>query len=186
MKNIRKFYYVTIVIILFVASFIFNKSSSGEITKVSVSRDFKTQDNGSQVIDDEAIAMSGTIQTSEVYEMAAKEAFDIVNAQRKAAGLAELVWNEDLKRAASVRAGELEKSFSHTRPDGSEWWTVNSTIMYGENLAKNFSDAKSAMDAWNASPTHKSNIMDSSYKTLGIAVVCGTNGEWLWAQEFGY
>jgi len=185
MKKIRKWYYVLLIMLVCVAGFIYNRMADGEITKVSVSREFKDNEE-TRIIDDEAIAMSGQMQTEQVYELAAKEAFHIVNEQRKASGLGELTWSDELKNAAAVRAVEIESNFSHTRPDGTEWWTVNSTIMYGENLAKNFNDAKSVMDAWNASPTHKLNIMDPSYKTMGIAVYCGSNGAWYWAQEFGY
>ena len=36
------------------------------------------------------------------------------------------------------------------------------------------------------SPTHAANIMDSGYKTVGIAVFQAADGNWYWAQEFGY
>ena len=36
------------------------------------------------------------------------------------------------------------------------------------------------------SPTHKANIMDGGYKTVGIAVFQDDGGNWYWAQEFGY
>ena len=186
MKKIRGYYLIPIIVLICFAGYIHNKTSMGEITKVSVSRDFKLQTNDSQIIDEEAIAMSGQIQTEETYEIAAKEVFEILNKQRKEAGLYELIWSEELKNAAKVRATEIEVLFSHSRPDGTEWWTVNSILMYGENLAKNFNSAKSVMEAWNASPTHKANVMDASFKTVGIAIFCGSDGEWYWAQEFGY
>ena len=43
----------------------------------------------------------------------------------------------------------------------------------GENLARDFSNASSAMDAWMNSPTHKENILNPKYKEIGIGVVEG-------------
>jgi len=76
-------------------------------------------------------------------------------------------------------------SFSHTRPDGSAWWTVNSNLMYGENLAIDFYDATSVVNAWMASPTHAANIM-ANFSSGAIAVYQHANGSWAWANEFGY
>ena len=85
-----------------------------------------------------------------------------------------------------VRAAECEKSFSHTRPDGTEWWTVDSSLMYGENLASGYYDADSVVSAWMTSPGHKANILNAGYATVGIAVYQTLNGTWYWAEEFGY
>lgn len=41
----------------------------------------------------------------------------------------------------------------------------------GENLARDFADTPSMMDAWMASPTHKANIVNPKYKEIGIAVI---------------
>lgn len=110
----------------------------------------------------------------------------LVNEQRAAAGEAPLAWNQGLANAAVVRAAECEKSFSHTRPDGTEWWTVDSSLMYGENLASGYYDADSVVSAWMTSPGHKANILNAGYATVGIAVYQTLNGTWYWAEEFGY
>ena len=109
-----------------------------------------------------------------------------MNQQRVAQGLAALVWSDALTSAAQVRASEITSSFSHTRPNGSEFWTVDSSVQYGENLAKLYQSADSVYDAWMNSPTHAANIMDSGYKTVGIAICQTADGSWYWAQEFGY
>ena len=84
-----------------------------------------------------------------------------------------------------VRAQECEKKFSHQRPDGTEWYTVNSQIMYGENLAHNYYNANSVVDAWMASPTHRANIETAAYTKMGVAAYKTSSGQWYWAQEFG-
>lgn len=111
--------------------------------------------------------------------------FDKVNLVRTQAGLEELVWCDELAKAADVRAKEIQEAFSHIRPDGSEWWTVNREIIYGENLAKGYQDAESVMNAWMESSEHKDNILYSGFQTIGIAVF-EHEGKWYWAQEFGY
>ena len=93
----------------------------------------------------------------------------LVNKERSAAGLSALDVNQGLEQCAEVRAVECATSYSHTRPDGSDWWTVNSDLMYGENLASNYTSAQAVVNAWMASPAHKVNIMNSGYSTIGLA-----------------
>ena len=84
-----------------------------------------------------------------------------------------------------VRAQEAASKFSHTRPNGKDWYTVNSELMWGENLAKGYDSAQSVVDAWMASPTHAANILAGDFTTCSIAVF-ETNGKLYFAQEFGY
>lgn len=108
------------------------------------------------------------------------ELFILINEARAANGLAPLSWSGSLADCAYVRASEASEVFSHTRPDGSDWWTVNPDIMYGENLADGQTNAQWVFDDWMNSPTHRDNIL-GDYTTYGSARVGNT-----WAQEFGY
>ena len=138
-------------------------------------------------IDDEAIAMAGSLSESDpALIQAAQDEFNQINSLRTAAGLSALSWSNDLAEAAYVRSQEIFGTFSHTRPDGSAWYTVNSNVMYGENLAKNFADATSVTNAWMNSSVHKAVIMTAGYKTLGVAIYKGSDGNLYWAQEYGY
>lgn len=136
-------------------------------------------------IDDNAIALAGKASTSAGAAMA-QTAMVLVNQERAAQGEDALVWSDGLEKDAQVRAQECEQSFSHTRPNGTDWWTVDSNLMYGENLAYNYNDATSVVNAWMASPTHKANIMNGEFATVGIAAYQTADGTWYWAQEFGY
>ncbi|MBQ9136883.1 MAG: CAP domain-containing protein [Lachnospiraceae bacterium] len=152
-------------------------------------------DNGMVYIDDAAVALAGSMQTADMTEeekaraeelrAMAVAALDLVNAERAAVGLPALVWDEDLEACAQVRATEIVTTFSHTRPNGTDWWTVNSDLMWGENLAKGYKNAESLVNAWMNSPTHAANILEGSYVTCSIAVY-ETNGKLYFAQEFGY
>ena len=108
-----------------------------------------------------------------------------MNQQRTAAGLGALAWNQGLADCATVRAQEIVYVFSHTRPNGADWYTVNSGLMYGENPAMGYSSASGVVNGWMNSPSHKANIMNGSFKSCGISII-EANGQWHWAQEFGY
>lgn len=115
------------------------------------------------------------------------ELFNLVNNARAEQGLAPLSWSSSLAADAAVRAQEIAVSFSHTRPDGSDWWTVDPDRMYGENLASGQSTAQEAFNSWWASPGHKANIL-GSYTTCGFALYYGgdAGSTYYWVQEFGY
>ena len=81
---------------------------------------------GETYIDDAAIALAGQTQTSQNITTAATTALSLVNTQRANAGLTALQWSQGLADAAMVRAQEIVKTFSHTRPDGSETEYSNS------------------------------------------------------------
>jgi uncharacterized protein YkwD len=116
----------------------------------------------------------------------------MVNDLRAENGLAPLSWSDDLASCANVRAAELpyasdDQNMAHIRPDGSEWWTVNSSIMYGENIACGQQSASEVFQAWVDSPSHKANMLNPDYKTMGAAYCVSGDGAYgtYWAQEFG-
>ena len=137
-------------------------------------------------MDDEALALASSSQSdTSLYNMAQNAAI-LVNQQRAAIGLKPLAWSSSLTNAANVRSSEISTLFSHTRPDGRSWYTVNSRIQGGENLAYGFSSPESALQAWMQSPTHKENILWPTFKSIGISIYVSDNGTYYWAQEFGY
>ncbi|MDE6232033.1 MAG: transporter, partial [Lachnospiraceae bacterium] len=54
----------------------------------------------------------------------AEQVVDLVNAERAKAGLSPLTLDKEISSAALIRTKEIEKSFSHTRPDGRKFSTV--------------------------------------------------------------
>lgn len=137
-------------------------------------------------LDDEAIALSDASDTNTALRAEALKAYNMVNDLREDAGLDSLKWDSNLESTSSVRSQECSISFSHTRPNGKAWYTVNSNIQGGENLAFGFDDAKSATDAWMNSPTHKENILYPDFEKVAISVYVTDDGTAYWAQEFGY
>lgn len=176
------------------AMMVFSLTACGSSNLTAAVREAGT-DSGIIYIDDAAVALVGSLadvgmteaeiaRAAELRAMAV-EAFDLVNAYRVAAGLPELVWDDTLEACAQVRATEIATSFSHTRPNGADWWTVNSDLMWGENLAKGYSNATKLVTGWMNSPTHAANILDGGYVTCSIAVY-EVGGKLYFAQEFGY
>ena len=147
----------------------------------------RAEDEVSEIhyIDEEAIALADTVVPNAVATNI-QTSIALVNAQRAAAGVGALVVNDGLNQAAAVRAAEASVKFSHTRPNGQDWWTVNSAIMWGENLAMLYNTADSVVTAWMNSPTHAANIMNPAFTKVGVAVYQDSSGGWYWAQEFSY
>lgn len=121
---------------------------------------------------------SGLSMSAMAAEVAAQ-----VNAERAKYGLSSLTVSDELTRAACVRASEIVRQFSHTRPDGSSCFTVSGTA-YGENIAKGQSSADRVMAAWMSSEGHRANILRESYGSIGVCAQ-KVNGVIYWVQLFG-
>ena len=95
-----------------------------------------------------------------------------INQFRAEKGLMPLTMDESLRQAAMVRAAECKSKFSHTRPDGSPWYTAGSNII-GENLAMAENEEQSrslnVAYAWYISPGHSENILSSRFSQMGLA-----------------
>jgi hypothetical protein len=105
---------------------------------------------------------------------------DGVNTQREKNGIEKLQWSEKLTQAAQKKGDDMiaRDYWSHISPTGSEPWDFLDQVGYsysvaGENLARNFSENQSLVDAWMASPTHRANVLQAQYQEVGVAVVQG-------------
>ena len=108
------------------------------------------------------------------------EVVNLVNSKRAESGLAPLEYNSFLETAARAKGEDMlaQDYWAHVAPDGTQPWKffIDSGYKYrfaGENLARDFSDSSSAVEAWMASTTHRENILSAKYKEVGIAVVEG-------------
>lgn len=117
------------------------------------------------------------------------EVFELVNKERKAAGVPALTYRKDLQSAADLRAKETVTKFSHTCPDGRKFSTAltDKGITYSycaENIAFGQWTPSSVIKAWMDSPAHKANIL--STRATGLAVGTSKNSAGLiyWQQFF--
>lgn len=113
----------------------------------------------------------------------AAQVVEQVNAERAKYGLSSLRVDAELTRAANVRAQEIVESFSHTRPDGSQWSTVSNSA-YGENIVKGQKTVDRVMASWMSSEGHRANILRESYGSIGVSAYV-VNGITYWVQLFG-
>ncbi|SHO54043.1 CAP domain-containing protein [Anaerocolumna xylanovorans] len=105
----------------------------------------------------------------------ASQVLKIVNKERAKAGVSALTMSQELVAPANKRAKEIKESFSHTRPNGTEWSTVLSEYNVsvgaaGENIAYGFNTPEEVMDKWMGSTGHRANILNASYRHIGIGV----------------
>lgn len=182
-KHLKSIAVIAAFILAFGIAIFFHFRQNGEVDDTAVART-EAEEGDVHYFDDEAVALAGEPGVSPLMNEAAAT-LALVNAHRANAGLPALVWSDALTQAAYVRAMECAQLFSHTRPNGTAWWTVNSTIMYGENLSFNYFNCNSVVAAWMASPTHKANIL-GPFRTMGVAGYQAPNGNVYFAQEFGY
>ena len=111
--------------------------------------------------------------------------WELTNYYRSQYGAGTLTLDSTLCDAAATRAREIASYFSHTRPDGSQWYTVSS-LAHGENIIMGTGmDADRAMTDWMNSQGHRDNILDGSYGSLGVGC-CQSGREIYWVQLFGY
>jgi hypothetical protein len=108
------------------------------------------------------------------------EVIRLTNVERSKNGLSTLTENSALSQAALAKGNDmLAKGYwAHFAPDGTTPWSFFLNFGYkykyaGENLARDFADASTAVNAWMNSPSHKENILNSNYQEIGIGVVEG-------------
>lgn len=115
----------------------------------------------------------------------------LVNSERAKEGCGTVRSNDKLATAASRHSADMAARdyFSHTAPDGSDpgdritaagyrWST------YGENIAKGQRTAADVMNSWMQSPGHRANILNCSFKEIGVGVQDTSAGP-VWTQNFG-
>ncbi len=115
------------------------------------------------------------IPSDEVQNEYARQVLELVNKERKKAGLSILTMAEELISPANERAKEIKELFEHIRPDGRPWYTVLddydiSRKGSGENIAYGYKTPEQVMEAWMDSPGHKENILREGYEQLGVGV----------------
>lgn len=126
-----------------------------------------------------------------------EKAYEELNAYRASNGLAAYTIYSDLETCAQIRAQELSSAFSHTRPNGSSWYTVNAKIMSGETIAAYDKQTKafqagatttiteSLIDAAKEDASERGNLLWPEFKKVGIRSY-ETDTKIYWAIVYGY
>lgn len=114
---------------------------------------------------------------------------ELVNEERAKNGLSALTYDATLQRAAQVRAEEIVKNFSHTRPNGSNYSSVLKEFgifarRSGENIAWGQKTPKEVVTAWMNSSGHRANILNADYTKIGVGCNISPSGTIYWSQLF--
>ena len=116
----------------------------------------------------------------------AYEVVELVNKERKAAGLSSLKLDPELTKYAMIRAGECAVQYSHVRPNGTAYNTLEPEpgMFSGENAYAYPVNPEAAMTGWMNSAGHRANILGSSHETIGVGCI-KHDGVYYWVQIFG-
>ena len=116
------------------------------------------------------------------------EVIRLVNEIRQKNGLQALTTNWELSRVARYKSQDMKDKnyFSHTSPTyGTPFQMITAFgLSYrtaGENIAKGYSSAQAVVNGWMNSSGHRANILNASYKQIGVGYVAAGN---YWTQMF--
>ena len=117
----------------------------------------------------------------------------LINTYRSQNSAGPLTMSANLNRAASWLVVDMGTNnyFSHTDSLGRAF---NNRIIdcggaaagMAENIAAGYATAQAVFDAWRNSPGHNANMLNGSFKQIGIARYfgAGSNYGWFWATDF--
>ena len=116
---------------------------------------------------------------------------ELVNEERAKAGLSPVTESSDVTAAADVRAQEITRNFSHTRPNGTYYTTALDQIGVrymgsGENIAYGQQTPEAVMSGWMNSQGHRANILERNFTKIGVSCYENANGVKYWVQLFTY
>ncbi|MFF5477612.1 sigma-70 family RNA polymerase sigma factor [Streptomyces sp. NPDC012935] len=134
---------------------------------------------------------TSTPQTQAAPSGAVAQVVALVNKERSAAGCGPLSQDSQLNQAALRHSEDMDARdfFDHTNPDGADpgqrvtaagyTWST-----YGENIAQGQQTPEAVMESWMNSPGHRANILNCSFKDIGVGIHKASGGPW-WTQVFG-
>lgn len=99
------------------------------------------------------------------------------NSTRRQNGMAPLMINPKLQRAAEEKVADMFRNnyWAHVSPTGKQPWEfiLNQDYSYqtaGENLARDFQTSKGVINGWMQSEGHRKNLLETNYTETGVAV----------------
>lgn len=107
----------------------------------------------------------------------------IVNIERYRNHEYPLSMTAGLQNAMDIRAEELTKFYSHTRPDGQLCFSVldnsfRKNRKLGENIAMCQQTPEAVMDAWMNSSGHRANILNPQFAYIGVGFINAGRNHW--------
>ena len=123
----------------------------------------------------------------------------LLNAERRRHGLPALRLNERLARAARGHSEDMARNryFDHNSRTGASFvdrirrtgyltgarrWKVAENIAWGTHW---LASPRAIMKAWMDSPGHRANILEGTYREIGIGVATGSGRRAIYTTDFG-
>ncbi|GLY94603.1 CAP domain-containing protein [Actinoplanes sp. NBRC 103695] len=121
------------------------------------------------------------------------EVIRLTNVERDKAGCGAVELNTRLRTAMRLHVTELgthgDLYISHVSDDGRSFVDRAKAQGYddpgGENVARGQRDAADVMNSWMNSEGHRANILNCSFKAIGVGAVKAGDGSIVWGQIFG-
>ena len=148
-----------------------------------------------------ALAAATSASINSTYEL---EVFNLVNNVRSKGAICggivkpavlRLTWNQSLANAARGHSIDMANKnyFSHTSLDGRTFVDrVRAAGYYPyrtlcENIAAGYNTASAVMNGWMSSTGHCNNIMNPSFKEIGVGYAFNSLStyDYYWTQDFG-
>jgi uncharacterized protein YkwD len=131
-------------------------------------------------------AASAPAQAKSAAGKYAQQAFTATNANRANNGVKELKPNDCIKRAAVRHAKAMAQQERIFHQDLGPLMRQCKLSTAGENVAYGYRTGKSVVnDGWMNSEGHRNNILNPSFRLMGIGARKGHDGQWYVAQVFG-
>jgi uncharacterized protein YkwD len=122
----------------------------------------------------------------------ASQVLALVNDERAKAGCGALTTSSALQRAAQGHSADMAANsyFSHDSQDGRSFSDRIRAAGYSggaiaENIAAGQQSASAVMQSWMNSSGHRANILNCSYRHLGVGYAKGGSMSPYWTQDFG-
>lgn len=117
-------------------------------------------------------AEGNTLDVETFVEMASVQ----INEMRIENGISPIPTAPLLQEMCGQRAEELISLYSHSRPNGSPWYTIlgeyeiDMNCMAGENIAAGYDTPESVVEGWMNSDGHRKTILNENYNYFAVSV----------------
>lgn len=130
-------------------------------------------------------------QTDAAGGVQAMRVLELVNEERREAGLSRLRLSVRLCEIARLKAEDMAERgyFSHNSPiygsafDMMSEYGIN-YMTAGENIARGQKDAEAVVASWLSSDGHRDNILKERYEEMGVGCAVDDRGRTCWVQMF--
>ena len=120
----------------------------------------------------------------EIMILLAREAVALVNSERAKVGRNAFRVDPDLTAAAKIRAKELASSYSGTRPNGTQWYTVSDKAEV-ESRSQGDTSASELIYGFLSIDNYKTVFLGNNYGSIGVGAY-KYNRTVYWSILFGY